>query len=100
MNPATHFERKFSRWCVDSRLDQSVSLEEQVVDVIDQLQPHRDAVLSLLPEFEPGMQLVAHLFASYPGFGLDAALIAALAELKLGMDCDFYYLYSDEREDW
>jgi hypothetical protein len=67
--------------------------------VIEQLQPHCEAVSGLQPEFEPVLQLVAYFYASYPGFGLDATLVTALAELKVGIDCDFYYLYSDKRED-
>ncbi len=45
------------------------------------------------------MQLVAYFHQSYPGFALDETMLRDLADLKLGIDCDFYFLYSDKRED-
>gem|GEM_PF-2317799 len=46
-----------------------------------------------------GMQLVGYFHADYPGFGLDDRTLAELGSLRLGIDCDFYYLYFDKRED-
>ena len=45
------------------------------------------------------MQLVGWFHNDYPGFGLDEVIISGLAQLNVGIDCDFYYLYSDRRED-
>jgi hypothetical protein len=44
--------------------------------------------------------LVASNFAhSYPGLHLERQLVESLAEFSLSVDFDFYYWYSDNRED-
>jgi Domain of unknown function (DUF4279) len=99
LNPRTQFERKHSRWNLDSRLERSSSLEEQVADVVEQLKPYSAAIVDLRETVDGGVQLVGHFFTNYPGFGLDDGTLSELAQLHLGIDCDFYYLYSDKRED-
>jgi len=98
-NERTHFERKFSRWSLYSRLDSAVSLEEQVEDVLDQLRPIAERVISVRSQFEGWMQLVAFFYESYPGLTFAPATLLDLGRMKLAMDCDFYDLYSDRRED-
>ena len=57
------------------------------------------AIRELGQQFKCWVQLVGYFHNDYPGFGLDAELIAGLAALNVSIDCDFYYLYSPERED-
>jgi hypothetical protein len=95
----THYERKFSRWSLNSRLDHAASLEEHVRDVLDQTRDHAAAIREIGEEFNCWVQLVGFFHNHYPGFGLDSNLIAGLASLNVAIDCDFYYLYSHERED-
>jgi hypothetical protein len=45
------------------------------------------------------MQLVAYFHTGYPGLHLDSKVVESLAEYAVGVDFDFYYLYSDQRED-
>jgi len=45
------------------------------------------------------MQLVGWLYKDYPGLHFEKELVVGLAELELSVDFDFYYLYSDARED-
>ena len=99
LNERTHFERKFSRWSLHSRLDKYAALEEHVRDVLRQTQDHAAAIRDIGEQFECCVQLVGYFHNSYPGFGLDSELIAGLALLNASIDCDFYYLYSHERED-
>lgn len=98
-NPRTQYERKFSRWSLNSRLDRSASLEQHLRDVLNQTHDHASAIRELGREFNCWVQLVGYFHNDYPGFGLSNELIADLAQLHLGIDCDFYYLYSHERED-
>ena len=99
INPTTQRERNHSRWCLDSRIDEAVALEEHVSDVLDQLRPHISAISELRATVDGGMQLVAYFHTDYPGFSLDDSAIFELAQLRLGIDCDFYFLYSHKRED-
>lgn len=99
LNPRTQFERKHSRWSLNSRLEQSASLEEQVVDVLEQLKLCSATITDLRATVDGGMQLVGYFYTNYPGFGLSDGVLSELAQLRLGIDCDFYYLYSDKRED-
>ena len=98
-NERTHFERKFSRWSLDSRLNKSATLEEHVRDVLDLTKEIAAEIRQVGEEFKCWVQLVGYFHNDYPGFGLDNDLIAGLALLNVGIDCDFYYLYSHERED-
>jgi Domain of unknown function (DUF4279) len=98
-NERTHFERKFSRWSLNSRLDKSAALEEHVRDVLNQTCDHAAAIREIGQGFKCWVQLVGYFHNDCPAFGLDRGLIAGLALLNIGIDCDFYYLYSHERED-
>jgi hypothetical protein len=98
-NERTHYERKFSRWSLNSRLDHSATLEAHVQDVLNQARDHAVAVQEIGREFNCWVQLVGYFHNDYPGFGLGSESIAGLAQLNVGIDCDFYYLYSHERED-
>ena len=98
-NERTDYERKFSRWSLTSRLDHSASLEEHVRDVLNQTRDHAVAAREIGREFNCCVQLVGYFYNNYPGFALGSELIAGLALLNVGIDFDFYYLYSHERED-
>jgi len=100
VNPKTKLERRFSRWSLYSRLPRESDLEDHILDVLDQLDTNKDAFKAIIQEQGWGMlQLVGYFHAYYPGFGLESKIINRIAEYNLEMDCDFYYLYSDERED-
>jgi hypothetical protein len=98
-NERTHLERKLSRWSIDSRLERSASLEDHVRDVLKQVLPNADQIRQVATEYKVWVQLVGFFHNNYPGFGMDRELISGLAQLNVGVDCDFYYLYSDSRED-
>ena len=68
-------------------------------DVLEQALPKADQFRQVGDQYEVGVQLVGYFYNDYPGFGVDPAAISGLAHLKVGIDCDFYYLYSDTRED-
>jgi hypothetical protein len=98
-NERTHRERTFSRWSLNSRLDRSEALEEHVKDVLKQTHNHASVICEISRELNSWIQLVGYFHNDYLGFGLSNELIAGLALLNVGIDCDFYYLYSHERED-
>ena len=95
----THLERTFSRWSLYSRLDRSAPMEKQVDDVLEQLQPSSQAVVELSADAKVYMQLVGYFHRDYPGLSFEASTLFGLSGLRLGMDMDFYYMYSDKRED-
>ena len=99
-NEATHYERKFSQWSLRSRLPDTEKLEDHIRDVLDQLAPYAERVQSLVGKLQMGViACVGHFHSSYPGFTLERDIIIAMARMGLELDCDFYYLYSDRRED-
>jgi hypothetical protein len=69
-NERTHFERKFSRWLLNSRLDKSADLEEHVRDVLDQTHDHASAIREIGQQFKCWVQLVGCFHNDYPGFRL------------------------------
>jgi hypothetical protein len=92
-------ERKFSRWSLASRLRREEPLEAHVDDVIAQLKSQPESALLVSRRYEGTMQLVGYFYAFYPGLSLAKNTVQELASLELTLDCDFYYLYSDSRED-
>ena len=99
VNQRTQLERKFSRWSLCSRLEKTRELEAHIADVIEQLRVNKPRFIEVSSRHGGCMQLVAYFRTSYPGLHLDRRLIESLAEYALSVDFDFYYLYSDRRED-
>ncbi len=99
VNERTRRERKFSRWSVDSRVDQSQPIVEHIRDVLKQLEPFTEKLKPEIANFEAGMQTVAYFHQESPWFHFDEDVVAGCAALNLSIDCDFYTLYSDRRED-
>jgi hypothetical protein len=99
LHPRTHAERKFSRWSLRSRLETTQPLEAHISDVLDQLDANSTAFKELSMKRGGGMQLVAYFHMFDPGVHLERELVQRLANYSLSVDCDFYYLYSDSRED-
>lgn len=99
LHPRTSAERKFSRWSLRSRLETTQPLEAHIADVLDQLDANSTAFKELCVKQGGGMQLVAYFHTFDPGLHLEKELVQRLATYGLSVDCDFYYLYSDARED-
>ena len=99
LNPKTQYERKFSRWSLYSRLDRQRSLEDHMADVLEQMRVNRVAFCEASARYGGVMQLVAYFKTDYPGVSFGRELVHGLAEFSLGVDFDFYYLYSENRED-
>jgi hypothetical protein len=98
-NEKTHMERKFSRWSLESRLPQAEPIVSQIRDVLAQVGPASKRVRDLRSEYTGEMQVVAYFHSESPWFHFDEDVVAGCAEMKLSIDCDFYTLYSDRRED-
>jgi hypothetical protein len=99
LNPRNSLERKFSRWSLYSRLAKSESLEAHIADVLDQLDANASAFKEISTNESGWIQLVAQIYSEYPGLHFEREIIQRLGEYRLSVDCDFYYLYSDARED-
>ncbi len=98
LNLKNGIERKFSRWCLYSRLAKDEDLEKHIDDVIIQLDECSEEVKNISEKYNGYIQLVGYFFHYYPGFYLKSELIIKIAEYKLSIDFDFYYLYSDEED--
>lgn len=65
LHPRTGAERKFSRWSLRSRLNQTEPLEAHVKDVLDQLDAHAKAFRDISASKRGGMQLVGYFHSFY-----------------------------------
>jgi hypothetical protein len=99
VNPRTQHERKFSRWSLYSRLERNASLEDHIADVLQQLGENKSEFVEVSSKHGGVMQLVAYFKSGYPGLDFERELVKSLAAFSLSVDFDFYYLYSDSRED-
>jgi Domain of unknown function (DUF4279) len=88
--------RKCSRWILRSRLDTTATLEEHVSDVLAQLDAKKEEFRQLSAELGGVMELVGYFHADYPGLTLERDVVARLSEYSLSVDCDFYYLASED----
>ena len=92
-------KRKNSCWKLYSRLDQREDLENHIEDVLLQIDANAEEFKSLSGEYNGLLQLVGYFYQYYPGLSLESRIVEKLGFYKLGFDCDFYYLYSEKRED-
>ena len=99
LNPRNRLGRKFSRWCLYSRLSRERELEAHVRDVLSQLDARREAFRQAAGEFDGSMQLVGYFYTGYPGLHFERDVVKEMAAFGLSIDFDFYELYSDRRED-
>ena len=99
LHRGNRLERKFSRWSLHSRLARTADLEDHVRDVLAQLEGHTEAFQSISANLGGCMQLVGYFYVQYPGLHFERAIVEGLSKFSLCVDFDFYYLYSDERED-
>jgi len=99
MHPLNHMERKFSRWSLYSRLERVRAFEDHILDVLEQLRANADGFRSVSQEFGGRLELVGYFYSEYPGLVFGRAQVAAMADFGLEVDFDFYFNYSDRRED-
>lgn len=79
-------------------IGQTAPLEAHIRDVIGQMKTHQSEFIELSARHGGVMQ--RRLFQTdYPGLHFEEDLIKSLAEFSLDVDFDFYFLYSDRRED-
>lgn len=99
LHPRVRFERKFSRWILESRLSRDHGLEDHILDVLAQLDQNTEAFQKVAREYAGAMQLVGYFHEGYPGLAFSRELVSGLARYSLSADFDFYCLWSDDRED-
>jgi hypothetical protein len=99
LHPQNRLERKFSRWSLHSTLEQTRPIEEHIDDVLAQLAAHSSEFKIISSEFGGVLEIVAYFNSDYPGLFISKSQIAAMADFGLEADFDFYYIYSDRRED-
>ena len=95
----THMERTFSRWSLFSRLERVESLERHLDDVLEQCAPVSTRVAATREQHQGHIEAVGYFYRPYPGIVMEANQIRGMADMKLGIGFDFYYMYSDRRED-
>ncbi|TGL31644.1 DUF4279 domain-containing protein [Leptospira koniambonensis] len=89
----------YSKWCLYSRLTKEKSLEDHIIDVLDQLDSQADRIRKITSQFDGILQLVGYFHQYYPGLSLDSKTINRIASYNLNMDFDFYYLFENENEE-
>ena len=91
-------EQKFNRWSLESRLDETASVSEQIKDVLSQLAPHYNEVLSLRRKFEGWMQVVGHFYSEVSSLRIDQHVMNECSLLQLSIDIDFVYFNELKQE--
>jgi len=98
-HPRRGTEARFSRWSLRSRLGKEAELELHIADVLSQLARNEVAFREVSAKHSGTMQLVGYFHTGYPGLYFEPETLASLAKYSLGMDLDFYALWSDARDD-
>jgi len=67
--------------------------------VLLQLDKQPETFRAISREYGGCLQLVGYFHVEYPGLRFEKEIVEYLAKFGLSVDFDFYYLYSDDRED-
>ena len=95
-SPPPRPTRKFSAWHLQSRLPLSDEVERHIIDVLDQIRGHEDAIREIARGCEVIMECVGYFHDYYPGFALDADTVRRIGECGASIDLDFYHYFADK----
>ena len=88
--------RTHSRWVLESPLERSAGVEEQLSALLPLLEARATEVAEVSRRFEAGLMCACYFRETNPGIHLDSALLRRIAALGLGFDFDLYCLGSDD----
>lgn len=75
------------------------SLEKHLDDVLEQCAPVSTRIAAVREQHRGHIEMVGYFYRLYPGIVMKANQIKGMADRNLGIGFDFYYMYSDRRED-
>lgn len=96
MPGGTRGARTHSRWVLESPLERSATVEEQLSALLPLLEARADEVAEVRRRFEAGLMCACYFYETNPGYHLDTALLQRIAGLGLDLDFDLYCLGSDD----
>jgi len=86
--------RTHSRWVLESPLERSETVEEQLAALLPLLEARAAEVAEVSRRFEAGLMCACYFYETNPGFHLDSALLQRVSALGLDFDFDLYCLGS------
>ena len=88
--------QSYSRWELRTPADPSLSLEDQLVALLPLLQDYKAQIREVSEKFEAGICCYAYYYEEFnPGLHLSEDTIRRLADLRLSIDFDLYFLAED-----
>jgi len=85
--------RTHSRWELASPASSASPFEVQLTALLDFLEQRAESVRAVTSRFEAGVQVAANIHATFnPGFHAATRDVQRLADLKLSLDLDIYFL--------
>ena len=95
-SPPPRPTRKYSAWHLRSRLPPPESVEQHIIDVLEQIRGHESAIRAVSAECQVIMECVGYFHDYYPGFTLEADALRRLGECGACIDLDFYHYFADK----
>ena len=85
-----------SRWELRTPADPSLSLEDQLIALLLLLQDYKAQIHEVSEKYEAGICCYAYYYSEFnPGLHLSESIIRRLADLRLSIDFDLYFLGED-----
>ena len=85
-------------WALESGLDDREPIENHISKLLDVLEAKSNELVKLKDKYEILIQCVGYFPTSEHGFHLPASTLSILANLKLAIDYDFYFVSDYEHE--
>jgi hypothetical protein len=90
--------RRSMFWALESGLDDREPIENHISKLLDVLEAKSNELVKLKDKYEILIQCVGYFPTSEHGFHLPASTLSILANLKLAIDYDFYFVSDYEHE--
>jgi hypothetical protein len=83
---------KENSWILEADLPSTVSVEEQIKEILKQLKPYAQNILSLSKKYSVELNCAIYYYEANPGINLDKNLLKEVSQLNLPLNFDVYCL--------
>lgn len=96
INSRGTIRRKHNGWKLESKLEKSAELEEQIKSVLEQLQPSWQPLREICTQYDAEINCVIYTIKQIPAIHFDREIIEKVNQLNAAIDVDLYVLPDGE----
>ncbi|HBB34111.1 MAG TPA: hypothetical protein DDZ80_31015 [Cyanobacteria bacterium UBA8803] len=95
IDPRSSIRRKCNGWSLESKLDKSTNLDEQIKSVFEQLQPGWQSLVEICARHDALIDCAIYVYKQVPAIHFDKDIVRKATELNAEIDVDLYFLPDD-----